>query len=139
VATVVSLVATLSVRPGVLANFRATPLGFVLLVGVVGSMVVMGRAIRRGQERAAFAASCAYLIAMLGGAAFALYPVLLPSSGDAALALTIDKAATSPYGMRVAMTWWIVAAILVTLSFRYLYRSFRGKLVPGADAGYGEH
>jgi cytochrome d ubiquinol oxidase subunit II len=122
-ATLASLLATLSVRPAVLANFRAEPVGFALLAGVVASLVVMARAIRRGQERAAFA----------------LYPVLLPSSGDAALALTIDKAATSPYGMRVAMTWWIVAAVIVTLSFRYLYRSFRGKLAAGADDGYGEH
>ena len=77
--------------------------------------------------------------AMLGGAAFALYPVFLPSSGDAARALTLAEAATSPYAMRVAMTWSIVAAIIVMVTFRYLYRSFRGKLTAGAEAGYGEH
>jgi cytochrome d ubiquinol oxidase subunit II len=138
-ATVGSLVATLVVRPGVLANFRAAPVGLALPALVIGSFVVMARAVRRGQERAAFAASCAYLGAMLGGAAFALYPVLLPSSTDAARALTLANAATSPYAMRVAALWWIVAAAIVMVSFRYLYRSFRGKLAAGPDPGYGEH
>jgi cytochrome d ubiquinol oxidase subunit II len=139
VATVASLIATLMVRPGVLGNYRTAPVGFVLPAAVAASFVVMERAIRRGQERAAFAASCGYLIAMLGGAAFALYPVLLPSSGAAARSLTLANSATSRYAMRVAMIWWFVAAMIVMVTFRYLYRSFRGKLTIDADGGYGEH
>ena len=136
--TVASLAGTLAVRPGVLANFRTYPAGIVLPVAVLGSLIAMEVAIRRRHERVAFAASCVYLIAMLGGAAFALYPVLLPSSGDPARALTIAGAATSPYGMRVAMTWWIVAAVIVVATFRFLYRTFRGKLTAGGgDDGYG--
>jgi cytochrome d ubiquinol oxidase subunit II len=139
VATVASLLATLVVRPGVLQNYRVAPVGFVLPAAVAASLGIMERAIRRGQERAAFSASCAYLIAMLGGAAFALYPVLLPSSGDPARSLTLGNSATSRYAMRVAMIWWFVAAAIVMVTFRYLYRSFRGKLTVNADAGYGEH
>jgi tellurite resistance protein TehA-like permease len=43
--------------------------------------------------------------------------------------------------MRVAMIWWFVAAVMVMFTFRYLYRSFRGKLTVDAppDSGYGEH
>jgi len=139
-ATAASLLATLAVRPGVLANYRAAPVGFVLPAAVLASFVVMERAIRRGQEQTAFAASCAYLIAMLGGAAFALYPVLRPSSGDPAHAITLANAATSPYAMRVAMIWWLVAATLVMLTFRHLYRTFRGKLTADGegDPRYGE-
>jgi cytochrome bd-type quinol oxidase subunit 2 len=65
--------------------------------------------------------------------------VLLPSSGDPARALTVQAAATSPHGMRVAMTWWIVALLLVVGSFRYLYGTFRGKVSTEAGEGYGEH
>jgi cytochrome d ubiquinol oxidase subunit II len=140
-ATAASLLATLVVRPSVLANYRAAPVGFLLPATVAASFVIMERAVQRGQERAAFGASCAYLVGMLGGAAFALYPVLLPASGDPARAITLANAATSPYAMRVAMIWWLVAAILVMFTFRYLYRSFRGKLTVDthADSGYGEH
>jgi cytochrome bd-type quinol oxidase subunit 2 len=80
-----------------------------------------------------------YLIATLGGAAFALYPVLLPSSGDPARALTVESAATSSHAMRVALVWWIVAAVIVMVTFRHLYRTFRGKIAPGGEPGYGEH
>jgi cytochrome d ubiquinol oxidase subunit II len=140
IATVASLLATLAVRPGVLANFRAAPIGLVLPVGVVASFVVMELALRRGHERAAFGASCAYLVAMLGGAAFALYPVLLPSSADAGRAITVQGAATSSYAMRVAISWWLVAVVIVAVTFRYLYRSFRGKLAAdGTAADYGDH
>jgi cytochrome d ubiquinol oxidase subunit II len=126
--TPASLVATLAVRPGVLDNFRAQPVGFALPLAVAVSLVVMEVAGRRGNERAAFAASTAYLIAMLGGAAFALFPVLLPSTGDPTRALTISSAATGAYAMRIALAWWIAAFLLVVITFRYLYRSFRGKV-----------
>jgi cytochrome d ubiquinol oxidase subunit II len=107
---------------------------------VLTSLIVMEVAVRRGRERAAFGASCAYLVTMLGGAAFALYPVLLASSGDPARALTVSSAATSPHAMRVAMTWWIAAAVIVTATFRYLYGTFRGKITPGdGSAGYDGH
>jgi cytochrome d ubiquinol oxidase subunit II len=126
--TPLSLVATLAVRPSVLDNFRAHPIGFTLPVAVAASLVVGELAGRRRRERAAFAASCAYLAAMLGGAAFALYPVLLPSSGDPSRALTIAKAATGSYAMSVATGWWLFAFVLVAAAFTYLYRSFRGKV-----------
>jgi cytochrome d ubiquinol oxidase subunit II len=131
--TPASLVATLAVRPGVLDNFRAHPVGLALPLAVAASLAAMELAGRRGHERAAFAASTAYLIAMLGGAAFALYPVLLPSSGDPSRALTIATAATGPHAMRVALAWWTVAFLLVAGTFTYLYRSFRGKVAADGD------
>jgi cytochrome bd ubiquinol oxidase subunit II len=136
--TAASLAGTLVVRPGVLDNFRAHAIGLALPALVLASLFVMERARRGGHERTAFGASCVYIIAMLGGAAFALYPVLLPSSGDPARALTVTSAATSQYALRVALTWWIIAAVIVVASFRFLYRSFRGKILPGSG-GYGDH
>jgi cytochrome d ubiquinol oxidase subunit II len=131
--TPASLVATLVVRPGVLDNYRAHPVGVALPLAVAASLVAMEVAGRLERERAAFAASTAYLVAMLGGAAFALYPVLLPASGDLARSLTIATAATGSYAMRVALAWWVLAFVLVAAAFTYLYRSFRGKVVEGAD------
>ncbi|HEX2658166.1 MAG TPA: cytochrome d ubiquinol oxidase subunit II, partial [Polyangia bacterium] len=139
VATVASLVATLAVRPQVLDNFRAFPPGLALPLAVAISLASMEFFARRQRAHAAFTASCAYLVAMLGGAAFALYPVLLPSSGDPARALTISSAATSSYGMRVAITWWLLALVGVLASFRFLYRTFRGKIAAGAGDDYGDH
>jgi cytochrome d ubiquinol oxidase subunit II len=129
VLTVASLAGTLAVRPTILDNFHAYPIGLLIPAAVVGSLIVMELSVRGRRERAAFAASSVYLAAMLGGAAFALFPVLLPSSTDPALALTVRGAATGSYAMRAALTWWIVAFVLVAGTFLYLYRSFRGKVL----------
>ncbi|HXU61413.1 MAG TPA: cytochrome d ubiquinol oxidase subunit II [Polyangia bacterium] len=126
--TAVSLAATIAVRPTVLLNFRHHPVGVAIPVVVATSLAVMVVAARRGKERIAFTASVAYLASMLVGAAFALYPVLLPSSGDPDLSLTVTAAATGSHAMRVAAIWWPVAFLLVAASFTHLYRTFRGKL-----------
>jgi cytochrome d ubiquinol oxidase subunit II len=131
VLTLASLAATLSVRPAVLDNFRLYPLGWAIPALVVGSLVAMELFTRRGREWAAFGASVAYLAGMLGGAAFALYPTLLPSSTDQARSLTIAGTATSPYAMRVASLWWFGAFLLVLGTFTFLYRTFRGKITAG--------
>ena len=96
----------------------------------------MAVAVRRHREQTAFFASVIYLASMLGGAAFALFPVLLPSTGDPARSLTIGSAATGSYAMGVALGWWPVAFVLVAITFTHLYRTFRGKLQAGDAEGY---
>jgi len=128
---VLSLFASLAVRPGLLDNFRTHPFGLVIPLAVAAALVTMELAARRCRERAAFAASCVFLIGTLAGAAFALYPVLLPSSDDPGRALTVQGAASDGYALRVALGWWIAGMILVTASFRYLYGQFRGKVAAG--------
>jgi len=136
VLTTLSLAASVAVRPAVLENFRTYPIGVSIPLAVAGSLAVMAVAARRGRERLAFGASIAYLASMLGGAAFALFPVLLPSSDDPSRSLTIASASTSSYAMRVALTWWLVAFVLVAATFTHLYRTFRGKLTGGETDGY---
>ena len=134
--TFASLVATLIVRPSVVDNFRDHIATLLLPALVIASLVVMELAVRRGREQLAFLSSGAYLISMLGGAASALYPVLLPDSSDATRSLTIAAAATGSYAMRIALTWWLVALALVIGVFLYLYRTFRGKLAIGSGDEY---
>lgn len=134
--TLLSLLATTVVRPSILDNFRARPVGLLIPLVVAVSLAAMAIAVHRGRERVAFFASVAYLAAMLGGAAFALFPVLLPATGDPARSLTIASAATGSYAMRVALAWWPVAFVLVAATFAYLYRTFRGKLTGGEIDGY---
>lgn len=128
--TLLSLGATTAVRPTVLENFRGHPVGLAIPLSVAASLAIMAVAVRRGHERTAFGASAVYLATMLVGAAFALYPVVLPSSDDPTRSLTVASAATGSHGMRVAAVWWPFAFLLVAGSFTHLYRTFRGKLPP---------
>jgi cytochrome bd-type quinol oxidase subunit 2 len=51
--------------------------------------------------RSCLGGSCLYLAGMLAGAAFALYPNVLPASTGEQFNLTIYNTVTGSYGMRV--------------------------------------
>jgi cytochrome bd ubiquinol oxidase subunit II len=133
--TIVGLVATWYVRPGVLDNYKHHAVGFLIPVIVFGSLAVMILAIRKGREKTAFLASGLYIVGMLVGAAFALYPVVLPASTDPAYNLTISNTAAGHHGLTVGFTWWALGAVLAVAYFVFLFRMFRGKVQLGGE-GY---
>lgn len=126
--TILSLAATLYVRPGVLDNFRLRPWGWIIPVVVLVSLPLMRKFVKSGQFLAAFFASTAYIVAMLGGAAFAMYPYLLPASTNPAYSLTIYNAKTGAYSLSVGLIWWALGMVLAIVYFTFVYRSFRGKV-----------
>ena len=134
--TILSLVATVYVRPQVTDNFRLRPWGWIIPLVVVGSLVAMQIFIRKGRDFAAFLASTAYLAAMLGGAAFAVYPVLLSATTDPTYSLTIYNAKTGAYSLGVGLIWWTIGIVLAIGYFTFVYRSFKGKVTLGESDGY---
>jgi len=79
-------------------------------------------------DRLAFLSSCVYLASMLGGAAFALYPTLLPSSNPAIPDITIHNAAAGPYSLKYGLIWWSIGVAIAIGYFVLVYRMFRGKV-----------
>jgi len=73
----------------------------------------------------------------LVGAAFSLYPVILPATNPS-LSLTIDNSVTSQYAMKVALAWWSFGIVIAVGYFVFIYRMFRGKvnLEGSSDHGY---
>jgi cytochrome d ubiquinol oxidase subunit II len=134
--TAASLVGTLVVRPALLDNFRSHPFGLLLPLLVTASLVAMQIFARRGQSWRAFGSSVGYLVGMLGGAAFGLYPTLLPAIGDPGRSLTIHNSATSTYAMNVALLWWTPAFLVALALFTFLYRTFRGKVASGVSGSH---
>lgn len=126
--TVVGLIATVSIRPGVLDNYKHHAIGFVIPVIVFGALAVMMHGILKHADKMAFVASAIYLVGMLVGAAFALYPVVLPASTDPARNITIYNAAAGHHGLAVGFSWWIIGMILALGYFFFLFRMFRGKV-----------
>lgn len=80
--TIPSLVATLYIRPGVLATFNKWPVGYLIPIVVAGSLIYLFVALRSKTDKGAFLAPCGYIVGMLVGAAFALYSNVLPASTD---------------------------------------------------------
>ncbi len=134
--TAISLAATMIARPDSLKNYRAHPAAFLIPVLVLLALAGIFYFCRRGADHKAFACSCAYLSAMMVGAAVGLYPRLLPSSTDPARDLTIQKALSGEYALRVGLVWWVLGMILAFAYFSIVYRMFKGK-VSLEGGGYG--
>jgi len=128
--TIVSLVATYFVRPEVMANYGKHMIGLLVPILVFGSLGVMIWANPKGKEKLAFVASSLYITGMLVGAAFALYPVVLPAR-DRQYSLTIYNTAAGAHGLSVGLVWWCFGAILAVAYFVFIYRMFRGKVQVG--------
>jgi cytochrome d ubiquinol oxidase subunit II len=135
--TLLSLFATLTIRPGVIENFHKYPVGYVIPVAVAASLAAMAWFLWRRDDTAVFLASCAYLASMLIGAAFALHPYVLPSSGDPSLSLTIYNTATGRKSLTLGLIWWSFGMCLAIGYFVFIYRMFRGKVrLEDAEHGY---
>ncbi len=135
--TILSLVATVYVRPQVLANYRQHVIGYIIPVVVLASLAAMVYWQRAGRERNAFLSSCVYLAAMLAGAAFALYPDLLPASTNPAYSITIYNAAAGHYSLSLGIIWWTLGMLIAIGYFVFVYRMFRGKVrVQDGDHSY---
>ena len=134
--TLVSLMATVAVRPQLLDNYRTKPIGWMVPIVVAAALAGMLYFTRTGRELNAFIASCVYLVAMLSGAAFALYPVLLPSSGNPDLNLTVWNAAAGARSLSLGLIWWSIGMAIAVGYFVLVYTMFRGKVEAGGDDHY---
>jgi cytochrome d ubiquinol oxidase subunit II len=137
VVTVLSLAATMYARPQVADNYHAHPVGLLIPVAVAGALGMILHGALAQKERLAFAGSTLYLAAMLVGAAFALYPIVLPASTEPAYSLTIYNTAAARYGLTIGIMWWILGMILALGYFFFVYHLFRGKVKLEAEGeGY---
>jgi cytochrome bd ubiquinol oxidase subunit II len=132
--TCFSLVATYLIRPGIMTNYGKHAVGLLVPIVVFASLGVMLSANSKGREKLAFAASSLYIVGMLVGAAFALYPVVLPAR-NRQYDLTISSTAAGSHGLTVGLTWWMLSAVLALAYFVFVYRKFRGKV----DLGEGHY
>jgi len=126
--TCISLLATYFVRPRLLHNYGAHPAGLLVPVAVVAGLVLIIWAAPKGKEKLAFVGSTVYIVAMMVGAVFALYPVVLPASTNPDYSLTIYNAAAGHHGLVVGVIWWCIGLVLAVGYFVFIYRMFRGKV-----------
>ncbi len=131
--TILSLTATMLVRPAVLQSYFHYPIAFLIPAGVLGSLFGILLYSRKNRDFPAFLSSCLYLTLMLAGAAVGLCPVLLPSSRNAAQDITISNSLAGHHGLAVGLVWWGFGILLAIGYFVFVYRMFRGKVAETAD------
>ena len=120
-----------------LDNYSKWPIGYLVPALVIGSLIYLYYAHAKRNEKGAFLASCIYIVAMLVGAAFALYPNVLPASTGSDLSLTIYNTEAGAHGLSVGFVWWTIGMILALGYFIFVYRMFRGKVNLDEGSGHG--
>jgi cytochrome d ubiquinol oxidase subunit II len=114
----------MQVQPQVLVNLAGHPWGYVFpALAVAGLVASLGR-----RPIVAFLGSCTYLVGMLTSAAFGVFPYVLPARPDSALGLTIYNSATSGYGLKVGLVWFIPGMLMALGYSVFVYRHFAGKV-----------
>jgi cytochrome d ubiquinol oxidase subunit II len=133
--TCIETVATILIRPALGNNYTQHPAWFVIPFLVAGGLLLVPYFLSRFEEAAALYASGTFLGAMVVGAAVALYPTVLPASGNPQYSLTIYDAAASPMSLRLGLYWWLPGIAIAIAYFVFIYRMFRGKTA--AEGRYG--
>jgi cytochrome d ubiquinol oxidase subunit II len=128
VLTVVSLVATIHVRPASLNNYFNLPVTFAVPMGVIASLGGIWFFNRKAQPVKAFLSSCLYLFFMLAGACWGLYPTLLPATTGADRDITLNSAISGPHTLAVGLVWWGFGMLLAIGYVVFVYAKFRGKV-----------
>jgi cytochrome bd ubiquinol oxidase subunit II len=126
--TVISLGATIHVRPASLDNYFNYPFTFVVPAGVIASLAAIWRFNRSRQPLKAFLSSCVYLFFMLAGACWGLYPTLLPATTGVNRDITLVKAISGPHTLAVGLVWWAFGMTLAVGYVAFVYTKFRGKV-----------
>lgn len=126
-------VATWVVQPQLSVNLAQRPVGMVVPALGLGALGVVGWACRAERSKLAFRASCAFVGALFGSAAYAVFPMVLPAR-DPALSLMAADAAADAYGLGVALYWWIPGMAIATGYFVFLYRKMPATFGPDDDA-----
>jgi len=131
--TLVSLIATMAVRPDSLHNYLRYPVTFLVPIGVLASLAGVWLWNRSGAPVKAFLSSCAYLFFMLAGACWGVYPVLLPATTGPANDITMARALSGPHTLAVGLVWWTIGMALAIGYVVFVYTRFKGKAVVPAD------
>ena len=116
------------VRPHLASRYLGEPWGLAFPLATLAAMVGAKLLNRNSTGLEALLCSSLYIVGILVSAAFGIYPYLLPSNTDPALALTVSNSAASAYGLRVGLTWFIPGILLVTMYFIVVYRNVAGKV-----------
>ena len=122
------------VQPRIAANFTENwVLLFIPLISIL-ALIANTQFQGKGKSLAAFLSSGIFIAGMLISAIAGLFPALLPSSNSINPDITIYSAATSNYGLNIAVVWWVLGILLILTYTIMIHRIYRGKLAKGSES-----
>ncbi len=130
----VATVASVAAAPFLFDGWLTRPLTWALLVLLLPACVAGPVAVRRTRFDRAFAASAIAILAIIGLAAEGMFPRLVPVRPDLAASLTIYNASSTPRTLTAMLVIALVGMPIVIAYTIWIYRTFRGKTVLGAES-----
>lgn len=129
-ATLLVVIAVPIVQPSLPLNFAHHPVEYLVpLTGLLALACSLFFRYRQ-QDTAAFLASSLFILMMLNTVALGMYPHILISTIDPSFSLTVFNATAGPYGMDIALWWFLLGFGLVLAYQIYAHRLFWGKVRP---------
>lgn len=122
-----TLVVAYFIRPEIMANYDHHPIGLVIPAIGVASLGIMVWAVPNNKEKVALVASTLYLIFLLGGTAYSLYPVLLPAR-DHQFDLTVHNGGAAVHHLSATVLWVLFATVIALAYFIFVQRTSGGKI-----------
>jgi len=125
---IVAISALPFVQPALWHRYDAHPVWYVLPLTAVAALFTARYFRRRRRDGAVFFSWSLFILGILGGVAWGLFPNLLIATEDPTYSLTIYNSAASSYGLRVGLVWFSLGISLVIAYTIWVYVSFRGKV-----------
>ncbi|MEX5215137.1 MAG: cytochrome d ubiquinol oxidase subunit II [Nitrospiraceae bacterium] len=125
---VLVLAAVPFVQPSFGRNYGTHPIGAVLPLLGMGSLVATIVLQRRRHDAYAFYASCFLILALLASTAYGSYPNILIATTDPSHSLTVVNATAGVYGMHIGLWWFLLGFMLVIAYQVYAHYLFSGKV-----------
>jgi cytochrome d ubiquinol oxidase subunit II len=116
------------VQPSFHLNYAAHPIGSILpLIGLASLVAALGFR-RRNGDAGAFYATSLMILAMLASTAWRSYPNILIATNDPANSLTVTNATAGAYGMQIGFWGFLIGFGLIIVYQVIAHRAFWGKV-----------
>ncbi|MDR4482758.1 MAG: cytochrome d ubiquinol oxidase subunit II [Nitrospirales bacterium] len=121
------------VQPFIYLNYVTHPIGYVLPVLGMATLLSALETRRRDWDAGAFFATSLLILTMLASTAWGSYPNILIATSDPANSLTVTNATGGAYGMQIGLWWFLLGFSLLIAYQACAHQAFRGKVKLGAD------
>jgi cytochrome d ubiquinol oxidase subunit II len=125
---------TFSVQPQAARNLADAPWGAILPAGATAALATCFISTLRRRPVLPLAASSAFLLLMLGTAAFTVFPYVLPSNVNPNAGLSVYNSNPGPYGLQIGLMWWIPGMLLAIGYTVFTHLHFRERIAVIVEA-----
>jgi len=132
---ILASVITIAAMPGLLDNFRYSPVLFGIPVLALLFIVLSGIFIIKGNPRRAFLFSALSIVGLMSTAGASLFPRLVPALGAPELSLTAFNSSSSQLTLATMLILALCGMPLVIAYTLWVHKKFAYKIIPGELEG----